>query len=160
MDNKVYNTHYNNLFSVAEDGEILKPDGTKTYGRPVSKYDKHYRVKYKGKYYYTHILVAEVYLNNNQPIDRSKYYVHHINHNPEDNRASNLLIITPKAHSVYHNTGENNHFYGKHHTEETKQKMSEAHEGIKNPMYGKHHTAETKRKISEANKGKELGGDH
>lgn len=36
--------------------------------------------------------------------------------------------------------GENNHFYGKHHTEDTKQKMKDNHvdfKGSKNPMYGK-----------------------
>lgn len=38
------------------------------------------------------------------------------------------------------NIGENNHFYGKHHTEETKRKMSDNHanvSGENNPMYGK-----------------------
>lgn len=48
-------------------------------------------------------------------------------------------------------TGEGNPFYGKHHTEETKEKYFI---GENNPMYGKHHTEETRRIISEANKGK------
>lgn len=48
-------------------------------------------------------------------------------------------------------TGEGNPFYGKHHTQETK----DAHFiGENNPMYGRHHTEEAKRTISEANKGK------
>lgn len=49
-------------------------------------------------------------------------------------------------------SGENNPFYGKHHTEETKQKMREHHadvSGENNPMYGKHHTEETKNIISQ-----------
>lgn len=50
--------------------------------------------------------------------------------------------------------GENNHMYGKTHTEETKQKMSEANKGENNPMYGKTHTEEARQKMSEANKGK------
>ena len=38
---------------------------------------------------------------------------------------------------------------GKHHSEETKRKISESLKGEKNPRYGKHHSEETKRKISE-----------
>ena len=53
--------------------------------------------------------------------------------------------------------GENNPFYGKHHTDETKQKISIVNKdrlsGENHPMYGKHHTDETRQKISEANKG-------
>lgn len=51
-------------------------------------------------------------------------------------------------------SGKNNSFYGKHHSNESKVKMSKSKEGIhngsKNPMYGKHHTEETKHKQSEA----------
>ena len=43
---------------------------------------------------------------------------------------------------------------GKHHTEETRKKISEANKGKNNPFYGKHHTEETKNKISEVHKGK------
>ena len=48
--------------------------------------------------------------------------------------------------------GEDNPFYGKQHTKETKEKISEAHKGLhsgeKNPMYGKNHTIETREKMS------------
>lgn len=47
--------------------------------------------------------------------------------------------------------GENNPFYGKHHSEETRKKMSE-HNSLY--MLGKHHSEETKQKISDSNKGK------
>ena len=54
--------------------------------------------------------------------------------------------------------GEENGFYGKHHSEETKRKHSlwvkEHQSGENNPFYGKHHSKEAKRKISESNKGK------
>ena len=78
------------------------------------------------------------------------------------------------------NNGYNNQTGGSNgkHTEETKQKISEANKGKKrseetkkkiseslkgkyggenSPMYGKHHSEETKQKISEANKGKMSG---
>ncbi len=82
-------------------------------------------------------------------------------------------------------TKENNSFYGKHHSKETKIKISLFHKGKfvgdKNPFYGKHHTDEVckklseiakktfsgvkktedhKRKISESNKGKKLSKEH
>ncbi len=41
---------------------------------------------------------------------------------------------------------------GTHHSEETKRKMSESRSGEKNPLYGKHLSEETKRKISENSK--------
>lgn len=59
--------------------------------------------------------------------------------------------------------GENALFYGKEHTEETKQKMSEAAEGRggeDHHWYGRNHTEETKRKIGEGNKGTNTGKDH
>lgn len=47
--------------------------------------------------------------------------------------------------------GENNPFYGKHHSEESRKKMSE-HNSLY--MLGKHHSEETKKKISDGNRGK------
>ena len=45
------------------------------------------------------------------------------------------------------NSGKNNPFYGKHHSEETRKKLSESHKGIKL-------SEETKRKIGEKSKGR------
>lgn len=67
-------------------------------------------------------------------------------------------------------SGEKNPMYGKHHSEETKEKlrqidksytqteeyknnMSKAVSGEKNGMYGKHHTEESKKKMSDSTKG-------
>lgn len=51
--------------------------------------------------------------------------------------------------------GENNPFYGKTHSEETRKILSEKHKNIydgeNNPMYGKHHTEEAKEKIKQKN---------
>ena len=52
------------------------------------------------------------------------------------------------------NKGENNPFYGKHHSEETKKKIRDKVSGEKHHAYGKHLSEEHKRKISLANKGK------
>ena len=46
------------------------------------------------------------------------------------------------------NNGINNPMYGKHHTEESKRKISEKNKGRISPMLGKHHTEESKRKMS------------
>lgn len=54
-------------------------------------------------------------------------------------------------------SGSGNPFYGKHHTEEQKRKLSEAMKGENNPLYGKHLTEEHKSKLSEAMKGKYVG---
>ena len=61
------------------------------------------------------------------------------------------------------------HHLGKHHSEETRKKMSEANKGENNPRFGKpsafkgkHHSAETRKKMSESNNGKNhpLFGKH
>jgi len=62
--------------------------------------------------------------------------------------------------------GEKHPMFGRHHTKETKLKISKNHadiHGRKHPMYGKHHSEETKRKMSTARlnrykKQKELTG--
>lgn len=54
-------------------------------------------------------------------------------------------------------SGSGNPFYGKHHTEEQKRKLSEAMKGENNPLYGKHLTEEHKSKLSEAMKGRYVG---
>lgn len=51
------------------------------------------------------------------------------------------------------NTGEKNPFYGKAHSEDTREKISASH-------CGKTHSEETKVKISVANKGKTLSEEH
>lgn len=47
------------------------------------------------------------------------------------------------------NVGEKNHFFGKHHSEETKKIISEANKGRPGPNLGKHLSEETKEKLSE-----------
>ena len=49
--------------------------------------------------------------------------------------------------------GADNPMFGKTHSDEAKQKLREANLGSNNHMYGKHHSEETKRMISEKHKG-------
>lgn len=53
--------------------------------------------------------------------------------------------------------GDNNGFYGRHHSEGSKEKIRSRYypKGEDNPNYGKARTEETRRKISEATKGRE-----
>ena len=74
---------------------------------------------------------------------------------------------TGNKNPMYGRCGARNPFYGKHHTDETKQKLrvantgkyksddlknklSKLYSGVNNPNYGKHHTNEAKLKISQA----------
>lgn len=50
--------------------------------------------------------------------------------------------------------GENNSFFGKRHTAETKQKISDANRGVNHPNYGKSLPDDVKKKISDANSGR------
>jgi hypothetical protein len=59
--------------------------------------------------------------------------------------------IAESLSQTYKNEG-NHPWIGKKHSEESKQKMREAHSGEKNHLYGKTQSEETKRKQSEARK--------
>ena len=74
-----------------------------------------------------------------------------------------VVFMTLSEHSMHHNTGERNSMYGKHHNEETLEKMSVAHKGrifsdehrakISAACKGKSHSEESREKMSAAHKG-------
>ena len=83
---------------------------------------------------------------------KPEYVIHHLDHNKMNNSLSNLVYLTKSEHSKIHGKEA---FKGKHHSLESKKKLSEINKGNKN-MLGKHHTEESKKKMSEAAKGKTL----
>ena len=74
-------------------------------------------------------------------------------------------MIAPSEFCMFGKTGKNSHWYGKHHSLETKKKMSIAQGGEKHPMYGKApwnkgktgcFSSETRKKMSEIRMDKPL----
>ena len=67
--------------------------------------------------------------------------------------ASELIFLRHEDHISLHNKGEKHPMYGKHHSNEIKDKISESlkgkYKGEKHPMYGKHPSKETCKKMSE-----------
>ncbi len=68
--------------------------------------------------------------------------------------ASELIFLPVYEHLSSHNKGRKPWNKGVLGTDEFRKKMSEVTRGEKNPFYGKHHSDETKRKISVANTGR------
>ena len=132
---KVYEV--SNLGRVKCNGEIVEPYMNKNY-------------LYIGGFE-IHRAVAELFV----PNPENKPCVDHINTVKTDNRACNLRWVTYKenCNNSLTKMHQRDSHKGKTHTEESKQKISEA-------LKGKPHTEEAKRKMSEALKGKPLSEEH
>lgn len=73
--------------------------------------------------------------------------VHHINHNKLDNRPENLMPIESGIHQSIHSAGVNNPFFGKRHSDKTREHLS-------NVRTGKQLSEEHRRSMSRATAGK------
>lgn len=91
----------------------------------------------KQKHFLVHRLVALAFIPNIQNLPQ----INHKDENKKNNRVENLEWVTPKENCNYGTIkerkskklkGKNNPMYGKHHTEETKQKMRDSHKGKSN----------------------------
>ena len=104
-----------------------------------------------------------------QKITNSHLKKHDITINEYIEQFPGAFLITESCRKKF--SGENNGMYGKHqteeskqksreahlgrhHTDEAKQKMSDSRSGEKNHFYGKHHTEEAKQSIGKAHLGK------
>ena len=81
------------------------------------------------------------------------FVIHHIDGNHNNNNPNNLQKMTVRDHVTLHHEKDKHWWFGKHHSDETKQKMSEMRKGEKSYWFGKHHSKETKQKISENQRG-------
>ena len=109
----------------------------------------YYRLQNDGKILrkYLHVLIAEIFISipdRYKDVPMKEMVVHHIDFNPYSNEPSNLQWMTRSEHQLLHMT-LNPPFKGKHHSEETRKKISTSKKGQSHP-----HTKEWNEKIGKA----------
>ncbi len=79
-----------------------------------------------GRLIFHHISVHQIQMWTNYGYRDTKIWaIHHLDENKLNNSLNNLVYLTRLEHIKLHKKGNKNKFYGKHHTEETKRKISE-----------------------------------
>jgi hypothetical protein len=168
---------YTGLYEVSSEGRVRSLNYNRTNETKILKPAKnecgYLRVglskQGKTQKFLVQRLVATMFIPNPQNLPE----VNHIDEDKTNNRVSNLQWCTREYNLKYGTRpqryseaikGSKHPLYGKHHSEETKRKISEANKGkgtklseetkhkISESRKGKKHTEETKRKIREANK--------
>ena len=78
--------------------------------------------------------------------DTKIWAIHHLDENKLNNSLNNLVYLTHSEHTSLHDKGNQNNL-GKHLSVEHKRKISEKLKGENHPFYGKHHSEESKEKM-------------
>jgi hypothetical protein len=109
-------------------------------------------------------LVWNLYNPDDIIIQRTKFIIHHKDKDSLNDSISNLEKMSNSKHLSLHNKGKNNPSYGRLVSEETREKISEAHKGkvfskehcdnISKASIGKIFSNEHREKLSKARKGK------
>lgn len=166
---------YEGLYQVSNLGNVKSMYTNKILSAATKKRGYQYVNLYKdklSKMHQIHRLVATAFIPNpnNLPI------VNHKDEDPTNNKAENLEWCT-HTYNINYGTatkkirqsrlgnnfgmiGQDAPMYGKHHSEETKKKISESLKAENNHFYGKSHALETRMKISETLKGLNAGANN
>ena len=102
------------------------------YGNAKLNEDGYYIITSRKKGYshkFLHRLIWEDWYGKSVP---DGYVIHHLNGDKTDNRIQNLQCVERSKHIAFHNKsrcGENSSMFGKHHSEETKRKISKSKKG-------------------------------
>lgn len=124
-------------------GKILKQQTTEDGYKAISLHKNG-----KNKKYLVHRLIALTFIPNPNNYPCINHKIDDFEHR-SDNRVENLEWCDNKYNNNYGNhgkriseanSGEKNHFYGKHHTEQSKKKMSESHANFKGKNHPKYNT--------------------
>ena len=89
--------------------------------------------------------IMEEYLGRSLTKDE---YIHHIDEDSSNDTLENLQVMSPSEHMHLHMLGKT-YYLGKHHSEETKEKISKANMGHKGRL-GVLHSEETKKRIGQS----------